>query len=141
VIVVDTNVVSELMKTVRSAVVQAWLVGRDRDELRITAITVAEILYGLERLPNGRRRTALRKTAVEVFSRFAEDILPFDAAAAAVYAEIVDRRDRKGAPISGYDAQIAAICRAHGASLATRNMKDFADVGIDLIDPWTQPER
>jgi predicted nucleic acid-binding protein len=140
VIVVDTNVVSELMKTEPSAVVQAWLVGHDRRELRMTAITVAEILYGLERLPKGRRRTTLRKTAVEVFSRFADDILAFDAAAAAIYAEIVDRRDRNGAPISGYDAQIAAICRAHGASLATRNVKDFTDVGIDLIDPWTHPE-
>lgn len=140
-IVVDTNVVSELMKAEPSAVVRAWLVGRDRDELRITAITVAEILYGIERLPKGRRRTALRGTAVEVFSRFADDILAFDAAAAAVYAEIVDRRDRKGAPISAYDAQIAAICRAQGASLATRNVKDFTDVGVDLIDPWTPPER
>jgi len=141
VIVVDTNVVSELMKAEPSAVVREWLVGRDRDELRITAITVAEIRHGIERLPKGRRRTALRGTAVEVFSRFADDILAFDAAAAAVYAEIVGRRDRKGAPISAYDAQIAAICRVQGASLATRNVKDFTDVGVDLIDPWTPPSR
>jgi predicted nucleic acid-binding protein len=79
----------------------------------------------------------LREAAVEVFRRFAEKILPFDAAAATVYAEIVDRRDRRGAPISGFDAQIAAICRTHGASLATRNVTDFADVGVELLDPWT----
>jgi hypothetical protein len=137
VIVVDTNVVSELMKPRPSSVVQAWALDRGRDELRITAITVAEILYGIERLPKGKRRTALRQTAVDVFSRFADDILAFDAAAATIYAQIVERRDRLGAPISGYDAQIAAICRTHGASLATRNVKDFADLGVDLIDPWS----
>ena len=136
-IVVDTNVVSELMKAEPSAAVHAWVVGRNRHELRITAITVAEILYGIERLPKGKRRTALRQGAVEVFTHFAEEVLPFDAAAATVYPEIVDRRDRQGTPISGYDAQIAAICRTHSASLATRNEKDFADVGVDLINPWT----
>lgn len=136
-IVVDTNVVSEMMKAEPSAVVQAWVLSRGRHELRTTAITVAEILYGIERLPKGRRRTVLRRAAVEAFSRFADEILPFDAAAATIYTQIVDHRERKGTPISGYDAQIAAICRTHGASLATRNVKDFADVGVDLIDPWT----
>ena len=136
-IVVDTNVVSELMKADPSAAVQSWLRGRGLRELRITAITVAEVLYGMERLPKGRRKTALRQAARDVFNRFPEEILPFDAAAATVYAEIVDRRERKGAPISGYDAQIAAICRTHEARLATRNVKDYADIGLDLIDPWT----
>lgn len=137
-IVVDTNVVSELMKAEPSAAVHAWVVGRSHHELRITAITVAEILYGIERLPKGKRRTALRQGAVEVFTHFAEEVLPFDAVAATVYPEIVDRRDRQGTPISGYDAQIAAICRTHSARLATRNEKDFADVGVDLINPWTR---
>jgi toxin FitB len=136
VIVVDTNVVSELMRVEPSAAVRAWVVAYSPHELRVTAITVAEVLYGIERLPKGKR-TVLREGAVEVFSRFSEDILPFDAAAAMVYPQIVDHRDRKGAPISGYDAQIAAICRAHGASLATRNGRDFADVGVELINPWT----
>ncbi|MDQ6615044.1 MAG: type II toxin-antitoxin system VapC family toxin [Actinomycetota bacterium] len=136
-IVVDTNVVSELMKAEPSSTVQAWVIERGRRELCTTAITVAEILYGIERLAEGKRRRTLREAAVGVFSRFVEQILPFDAAAATVYAEIVDRRDRRGAPISGFDAQIAAICRTHSASLATRNITDFADVGVELLDPWT----
>lgn len=135
-IVVDTNVVSELMRPEPSSTVQAWVIERGHRELCTTAITVAEILYGIERLAEGKRKRTLREAAVEVFSRFAEEILPFDAAAAIVYAEIVDRSDRRGAPISGFDAQIAAICRTHSASLATRNIADFADVGIELFDPW-----
>jgi predicted nucleic acid-binding protein len=98
---------------------------------------MAEILYGIQRLPSGRRRTALREAAIEVFSRFTEDVLPFDVAAATVFPEIVDQRDRQGAPISGYDAQIAAICRSNGARLATRNERDFADVGVELVNPWS----
>ena len=136
-IIVDTNVVSELMKTDPSPRVQVWVHERDGRELTMTAITVAEVLYGIERLPKGRRKTAIRREALEVFGRFADEILAFDAAAAPVYAEIVDRRDRLGAPISGYDAQIAAICRTHVASLATRNTKDFENTGVEVINPWT----
>ena len=136
-IVADTNVVSELMKVEPSPSVRAWVLAQGHHELRITAITVAEILYGIERLPSGRRKDTLRDAAVDVFSRFTEDVLPFDAAAATVYPEIVDQRDCQGAPISGYDAQIAAICRANDASLATRNEKDFAGVGVELINPWS----
>jgi predicted nucleic acid-binding protein len=141
VIVIDTNVVSELMKAEPSVVVQTWALGHGPHELRITAITAAEILYGIERLPKGKRKAALRQAAAGAFGRFADEILPFDAAAATAYAEIADHRDRKGAPISGYDAQIAAICRTHAARLATRNVKDFADVGVDVIDPWTFGQR
>ena len=136
-IVADTDVVSELMKVEPSPVVRAWVLAHGHHELRITAITLAEILYGVERLPNGRRKDTLREAAVDVFSRFTEDVLPFDAAAATVYPEIVDHRDRQGTPISGYDAQIAAICRANHASLAMRNEKDFAGVGVELINPWS----
>jgi len=93
--------------------VQAWVIERGHRKLCTTAVTVAEILYGIERLADGKRRRTVREAAVEVFSRFAEQILPFDAAAATVCAEIVDHRDRRGAPISGVDAQIAAICRTH----------------------------
>jgi toxin FitB len=137
VIVADTNVVSELMKAEPSSGVREWVFRHGHHELRVTAITVAEILYGIERLPNGRRKTALREAAVEVFSRFTEDVLAFDLAAATVYPEIVDHRDRQGRPISGYDAQIAAICRSNGATLATRNERDFAGVGVELINPWS----
>jgi predicted nucleic acid-binding protein len=137
VIVADTNVVSELMKVEPAPAVRAWVLAQGHHELRTTAITLAEILYGIERLPSGRRKDTLREAAVEVFSRFTEDVLPFDAAAATVYLEIVDQRDRQGTPISGYEAQIAAICRANDAFLATRNEKDFAGVGIELINPWS----
>lgn len=136
-IVTDTNVVSELMRVDPSPAVRAWVLAQGHRELRITAITVAEILYAIERLPSGRRKDTLREAAVDVFSRFTEDVLPFDAAAATVYPEIVDQRDRQGTPISGYDAQIAAICRSNDASLATRNEKDFAGVGVELVNPWS----
>ncbi len=85
--------------------------------------------YGFERLPDGRRKDVLRNTEEDVFSAFAQRVLAFDVAAAAEYAGIVSRRDRAGAPIDGIDAQIASICRAHGAALATRNVRDFRTPG------------
>ena len=136
-IVADTNVVSELMRVEPSPAVRTWVMAQGHHDLRITAITVAEILHGIERLPSGRRKEMLREAAVDVFSRFTEDVLPFDATAATVEPEIVDLRDRQGTPIRGFDAQIAAICRADDASFATRNEKDFAGVGVELIDPWS----
>ncbi len=96
----------------------------------------AETPYGIERLPDGKRKNALREAALGVFDRFTDDVLPFDAAAATVYPSIVDHRDRQGTPISGYDAQIAAICRTHDALLATRDETDFAGAGVELVNPW-----
>jgi predicted nucleic acid-binding protein len=136
VIIADTNVISELMKADPSPVVVAWVAEHASEEFRTTAVTLAEVLYGIERLPAGDRKATLRQTAADVFGRFAEDILPFDAAAATAYSEIVAQRDRQGAPIGGYDAQIAAICRTRGARLATRNTKDFEGTGVALINPW-----
>jgi predicted nucleic acid-binding protein len=107
-------------------------------ELCTTAVTVAEIRYGLERLPDGRRKDSLLAIATEVFAAFSEFVQPFDADAAVWYATIVAHRDCLGLPIDGFDAQIAAICRTRGAALATRNAKDFRETGIDLIDPWQQ---
>ncbi|HYY88056.1 MAG TPA: type II toxin-antitoxin system VapC family toxin [Chloroflexota bacterium] len=137
-IVVDTNVVSELMRPSPSAVVVGWM-RRNDSQLYTTSITLAEIRYGIERLADGRRKELLRSTAEEVFADFTERVLPFDAEAAVAYATIVSDRDRAGRPIDGFDAQIASICRAHRAALATRNAKDFQDTGIDVIDPW-QPD-
>lgn len=135
-IVVDTNVASELMRPSPSEAVRDWVSSQSAGELCTTAITVAEIRDGLERLAEGRRKDRLRAAADEVFTAFSEYVLPFDAGAAARYALIVSHRDRIGLPIEGFDAQIAAICRARGAILATRNVKDFRDTGIGLIDPW-----
>ena len=135
-IIVDTNVVSELMRPSPSRQVRNWVSAQAPGELCTTAITVAEIRYGLERLADGRRKQSLLSAATEVFAAFSDYIQPFDADAAIWYATIVARRDRVGLPIDGFDAQIAAICRIRGAALATRNAKDFRETGIDVIDPW-----
>ena len=137
-IVVDTNVVSELMRHSPAPQVREWVSVQAPGELCTTAITVAEIRYGLERLADGRRKDSLLAAATEVFAAFSEYIQPFDADAAIWYATIVAHRDRLGLPIDGFDAQIAAICRTRGAALATRNAKDFRDTGVDMIDPWQQ---
>lgn len=135
-IVLDTNVVSELMRPTPDPSVVSWVLDHQHDELRTTAVTYAEILYGIERLPRGKRRTRLRTTAADVFDAFAEQVLPFDADAAVEYARIVEGRERRGTPINGFDAQIAAICRAQAAPLATRNTKDFVGTGVTILDPW-----
>jgi len=135
-IIVDTNVVSELMKPTPSKPVIEWIRARTGAELFTTSITLAEILYGIARLPDGRRKELLRTASSEVFATFEDQVLPFDSVAAKRYAEVVQSRDQLGAPIDGFDAQIASICRAHGAALATRNLKDFQHTDIELIDPW-----
>jgi predicted nucleic acid-binding protein len=136
VIILDTNVVSELMRPEPAPQVAAWIRDRDRPELRTTSITVAEIRYGIARLPDGRRKQALLSAAGAVFQTFADQVLPFDAAAAEQYAAIASNRERSGKPISGFDALIAAVCRSHGAALATRNLPDFDCTGIETVDPW-----
>ena len=138
-IVVDTNVVSELMRPSPSAPVTDWVRTRARTELYTASITLAEILYGIGRLPDGRRKEFLRTTASEIFEEFKDHVLPFDIGAAVHYADVVGGRDRLGLPIDGFDAQIAAICRTHEAALATRNIKGFQYTGVDLIDPWLPP--
>lgn len=135
-IVFDTNVISELMRSEPSSVVVGWIRARSASELYTTSITLAEVRSGLERLPDGDRKQLLRSVAAEVFAAFGEQVLPFDADAATPYATIVRERDRAGLPIDGFDAQIAAICRSHGAALATRNLKDFRGTGIEVLDPW-----
>ncbi|HEX4727768.1 MAG TPA: type II toxin-antitoxin system VapC family toxin [Jatrophihabitans sp.] len=134
-IILDTNVTSELMKAAPEPAVIAW-VHACGPALVTTSITVAEIRYGIERLPAGRRKDQLASAANEIFETFADQVLPFDRRAAAEYAAVVSTRDRAGAPIDGFDAQIAAICRTHNAALATRNIKDFDGIGLELHDPW-----
>lgn len=136
-ILLDSNVLSELMRTEPAQAVVSWVHAQQAATLCTSAVSVAEIRYGIERLPAGQRRTLLRTAADDVFSAFTDQVLPFDATSARHYADIVVRRERSGAPISGFDAQIAAVCRTHRASLATRNTGDFADLGLDLVNPWT----
>lgn len=135
-IVVDTNVVSELMRPSPSGRVRDWIRSQPGRDVYTSAVTVAEVLYGIERLPPGRRQAELWSAATELFDEFADQVLDFDAAAAAQYSLIVSGRERSGLPIDGFDAQIAAICRANGAALATRNVADFRQTGIDVINPW-----
>ena len=135
-IVVDTNVASELMREAPSQAVKAWIASQRTGELCTTALTVAEIRYGLDMLPAGNRRDRLRAAANGIFQAFSDYILPFDVAAAIHYSLLMTDRRKAGLPISGFDAQIAAICLAHDAALATRDTRDFQDTGIRLIDPW-----
>lgn len=135
-IVLDSNVLSELMRHQPSPGVVSWLQAQVPGELCTTAVSVAEIRYGIARLPRGHRRNSLLAAADEVFMGFADNVLAFEARAALTYADIVVERERAGMPISGFDAQIAAICRSQSAGLATRNTGDFAGLGLTLIDPW-----
>lgn len=136
-VVLDTNVLSELMRPEPSAAVFAWLAKQPRAALHTTSLNKAEILYGIAALPVGRRRTALAAAAEAMFDEdFADRVLPFDAAAAVFYAEIVMTRRRRGRPIDAFDAQIAAAARVAGADIATRNIADFTDCGLTVINPW-----
>jgi toxin FitB len=137
-IVLDTNVVSELMCAEPAPAVLAWLQQNSAHGLYTTAVTVAEIRYGIARLPEGQRRESLHQAANEIFAAFPRQVLAFDLAAAGAYADVVAGRERQGNPIEGFDAQIAAICRSQAATLATRNIKDFADAGVSIIDPWQE---
>jgi predicted nucleic acid-binding protein len=102
-----------------------------------TAICEAEILYGLALMPDGRRRVALQNAVAAIFAEdFSGRILAFDSAAAKAFADLAAARRRLGRPIAEFDAQIAAIASAHGAAVATRNVDDFADCGINVINPW-----
>lgn len=133
-IVIDTNVVSEMMREQPDRAVLAWAASAGR--LHTSAITLAEIGYGLARLPDGRRKHRLAATGAEVFADFEDVIVPFDALAARRYAMIVVDREKSGHPITTADAQIAAICASRDATLATRNTADFNGTGISLINPW-----
>ncbi|MGA7172974.1 MAG: type II toxin-antitoxin system VapC family toxin [Candidatus Dormiibacterota bacterium] len=134
-IVLDTNDASELTRPVPARVVVARMRAQRANDLYTTSITMAEIRYGIERLPDGRRKEQLKSAADGVFSAFAEAVLSFDAAATLAYAEIVSKRERTGRQINGFDAQIAEIFRAHHAQLATGNVKDFTDTELEVINP------
>lgn len=137
-IVLDTNVLSELMRPEPAGAVLDWIDAQADDDLFISAITMAEILHGIARLPGGRRKDGLHAQAMAMFEEdFADHILPFDAQAAQHYARLVAAREASGKPIALADAQIAAICREQKAGLATRNVKDFVDTGVSIINPWS----
>ena len=136
-IILDTNVISEVMRANPVPEVFDWLAAQPASRLFTTTITQAEILYGIELLPKGKRRIALQSAAQTMFEEdFSGRILPFDSDAARVFANIAASRRASGHPITQWDAQIAAIVCSHGATLATRNTSDFAHCGITLLNPW-----
>lgn len=136
-IVLDTNVISELMKASPAESVAQWIARIPATSLYTTSITQAEILHGVLLLPAGKRRSAIMAAAEAMFNEdFAERILPFGSDAAICYGDIAAARHRAGLPIASFDAQIAAIARSSGATVATRNAKDFDRCGIDVANPW-----
>ena len=136
-VVLDTNVVSELMRPAPDPTVEAWVTGRAVATLFFSAVGEAELLYGVAIMSAGQRRDALA-SEIEAMLRedFAGRVLPFDSEAARAYAEIAAARRGDGRPVSQADVQIASIACSRGMAVATRNVRDFADMGIDIIDPW-----
>ena len=135
--VLDTNVISELMKRAPADRVTTWIASQPATSLYTTSVTQAEILHGIMLLPSSRKRSALEAAADAMFPEdFAGRILPFGSHAAQAYARIVTDRRRLGRPISVFDAQIAGIARSAGAAIATRNVSDYDGCGVPVIDPW-----
>jgi predicted nucleic acid-binding protein len=137
VIVLDTNVLSETLRAAPDPSVLTWIAQQSRPALFTTTVTRAELFHGVLLLPDGKRRVALLAAVRAVLdTAFAGQVLSFDSDAADAYAEIAAVRRAAGRPISQSDAMIAAIARSRGAGLATRNIRDFTDCGIALVDPW-----
>jgi len=136
-IVLDTNVISELMRREPDAKVMAGIAEQPIAGVFTTTLAQAEIFYGLALLPEGRRRDELIAAARPMFDvDLTGRLLPFDTDAALAYPDIAARRRLTSQPIGQIDAQIAAIVRSRGARLATRNRRDFADCGITVVNPW-----
>jgi len=137
VIILDTNVISEMFRPRPDPQAMAWLQRQADDTVFITSITHGELLFGIRTLPAGRRREILLAGLLRILEpRFASRVLPYDASAADAYAGIAADRRAAGRPISHFDAMIAAIARVRGAQLATRNVGDFEGCGITIVDPW-----
>ncbi len=137
-ILLDTNVLSELMRQRPEPAVLAWFARQNEVVFYTSAVTLAEILLGVALLPDGKRRDAIADAAEQMFAQdFPGRCLPFDELASPEYAALVAARNRAGLPISTEDAQIAAISLRNGLPLATRNLKDFRQIaGLNLLDPW-----
>jgi len=137
-IILDTNVVSEPMTAAPNDQVMAWLDAQQPGSLWLTAITAAELLAGVIFLPEGRRRRSLEDDIARLLTEeFRDRVLAFDADAASHYAEAANLRRQAGLEIKPFDLQIAAIARLNGAIVATRNIRDFTTLGIELINPWS----
>jgi toxin FitB len=135
--VLDTNVLSAVMGSQPVPEVAAWVAGQPEELLYTTAVCQADVLAGIEILPEGRRRRSLEGMAKAIFANaFDGRVLSFDSAAGAAYAGIFAARKRAGRPTAPHDLMIAAIARANDANMVTRNVDDFEDCGLTLINPW-----
>jgi predicted nucleic acid-binding protein len=135
--VLDTNVLSAMMSADPVPQVAAWIAGQPAERLFTTSISQAEILSGLAIMPDGRRRTGLEAAAHAMFLEdFEGRVLPFDMPAAAAYAEIFAARRQAGRPTATVDLMIASVARCHGASVVTRNVTDFEECGVPIVNPW-----
>ena len=136
-IVLDTNVVSEMMRPAPDPSVLNWLNTQIAEELWLNSVVVSELLFSMARLPAGAPKRQLAETFAAMLEQdFAGRILPFDLEAAVIYAELAAACEAKGRPVTMADGQIAAICLAQGATLATRNLKHFEGLGLVLLNPW-----
>jgi predicted nucleic acid-binding protein len=138
-LMLDTNMLSEMMRSEPAPKVADWIVRQPSDELFTAAVCQAEILAGLAVMPSGRRRSELEEAARAMFAEdFDGRVLPFDAEAAAAYAEVFAARRRAGRPSGTIDLMLAAIARTRGASVVTRNVADFEGVGVPIVNPWNE---
>jgi predicted nucleic acid-binding protein len=137
VILLDTNVISEPLRPAPDAKAVAWLRKQNVQSLYLSTITIAELHAGLEIMPKGKRKEALREGILRIEESFEGRILSLDHAAAVAFGPVIARTKPAGNPIAFGDAAIAAIAIAHGFSIATRDVKDFRATGVKIIDPWS----
>ena len=136
-VLLDTNVVSELMRKAPDPNVAVWAAGHRLENLFFSAVGEAELRYGAAILPAGQRRETLVSDIEKMLGEaFENRVLPFDSSAARAYADIAARRSSTGRPVAPADCQIAAIGRSRRMMVATRNVRDFEDAGIEIVDPW-----
>lgn len=136
-ILLDTNVVSEVMAPTPAPRVVEWLDARDASILYVSSVTIAEIRYGLNLLPGGRRRRDLEARLLSFLALGLDQrVLAFDVAAAELYASLMAHRRRQGRPLASLDGQIAAIARSRKMAVATRNVRDFEDCGVEILNPF-----
>lgn len=136
VIILDTNVISALMEEHKNPIITEWIQGFEEQDLWLTSTSVAEILFGIAIMPQGHRRATLAVAAAMILERFDGRILSFEVGSAILFAGLAAERRKRGLSIEVEDGQIAAICRQHGATLATRNTRDFLHTGVELVNPW-----
>ena len=136
-LLLDTNVVSELLRPSPNPAVEGWVAERPAAELYFSAVGETELRYGVAMLPTGQRKDVLAAAIDGILREDFEDrILPFDSDAARAYANIAAAYRPAGRTVAPADCQIAAIAHSRGTAVATRNVKDFEDIGIEIVDPW-----